>query len=98
MISLGTFVVSTWLFTHLTPGDPKFSLNVLLLGLFGETYFGWLPLFLLELFPARVRATGSGMAFNSGRIAAALVLVLVGLRMTSFQGGYAKIGLWKELQ
>ncbi len=97
LISLGTFVVSTWLFTQLTPGDPNFSLFVFLLGLFGVTYFGWLPLFLPELFPTHVRATGSGIAFNSGRIAAALVVIFVGLRMTSFQGDYAKIGLWTGL-
>ena len=97
MISLGTFVVSTWLFTQLTPGDPNFSLFVFLLGLFGVTYFGWLPLFLPELFPTRVRSTGIGISFNSGRIAAALVVIFVGLRMTSFEGDYAKIGLWTGL-
>ncbi len=97
LISLGTFFVSTWLFTQLTPGDPNFSIFVFLLGLFGVTYFGWLPLFLPELFPTHVRSTGIGISFNSGRIAAALVVIFVGLRMTSFEGDYAKIGLWTGL-
>lgn len=94
LISLGTFAVSSWLFTQLKPGDPGFSVFVFLLGLFGVTYFGWLPLFLPELFPTRVRATGSGISFNSGRIAAAAVVVLVGLRMNDFGGSYAMIGFW----
>jgi hypothetical protein len=33
-------------------------------------FYGWLPLYLPELFPTRVRATAQGVAFNFGRIAA----------------------------
>jgi hypothetical protein len=54
-------------------------------------------LFLPELFPVHVRATGSGISFNAGRIAAAAVSVFVGLRMSSFGGDYASIGLWTGL-
>ncbi len=97
LISLATFAVSTWLFTQLSPGQPGFSVFVFLLGMFGVTYFGWLPLFLPELFPTRVRATGSGISFNSGRIAAAIVVIFVGLRMSSFQGDYSQIGFWTGL-
>ena len=97
LISLGTFGISTWLFTQLTPGDPNFSFFVFLLGFFGVSYFGWLPLFLPELFPTRVRSTGIGISFNSGRIAAALVVIFVGLRMSSFEGDYAMIGFWTGL-
>ncbi len=42
-------------------------------------YYGWLPLYLPELFPTRVRATGSGFTFNSGRILAAIASVTVAL-------------------
>lgn len=94
LISLCTFAVSSWLFTQLTPLHPHFSIFTFLLGFFGVTYFGWLPLFLPELFPTHVRSTGSGISFNSGRIIAALVVIYVGLRMESFQGDYAKIGFW----
>lgn len=92
LISFATFLVSTWLFTQLTPGDPWFSWCTFLLGFFGVSYFGWLPLFLPELFPVAVRSTGSGISFNSGRIAAAAVVLYVGLQMQSFQGDYARIG------
>lgn len=94
LISLATFVVSTLLFTQMTPADPWFSLWTFLLGFFGVSYFGWLPLFLPELFPVNVRATGAGISFNSGRIAAAGVVLYVGLRMQSFQGDYAQIGFF----
>jgi hypothetical protein len=49
------------------------------------------------LFPVNVRATGSGISFNSGRIAAAAVSIFVGLRMSSFGGDYSAIGLWTGL-
>lgn len=97
LISLCTFIVSTWLFTQLKPGDPWFGQFTFLLGFFGVTYFGWLPLFLPELFPTRVRSTGSGISFNSGRIIAAMVVIFVGLRMHAFQGDYARVGFWSGL-
>ena len=39
-----------------------------LLGVFTAAFYGWLPLYLPELFPTRVRATGQGLSFNFGRI------------------------------
>jgi MFS family permease len=35
-------------------------------------FYGWLPLYLPELFPTRVRATGQGFGFNFGRVLAAI--------------------------
>src|SRR6201999_1133990 len=46
-------------------------------GVFGV--FGALPFFLPELFPARLRAMGSGFCYNIGRLVAAGGPVLVGL-------------------
>jgi MFS transporter, SHS family, sialic acid transporter len=34
-------------------------------------FFGWLPLYLPELYPTRLRATGEGFCFNVGRIVSA---------------------------
>jgi len=42
-------------------------------------FYGWLPLYLPELFPTRVRATGSGFTFNSGRVLAAVASITVAL-------------------
>jgi len=38
--------------------------------------FGWLPLYLPELFPTRLRATGEGFCFNVGRVVSAVGAVV----------------------
>ncbi len=43
-----------------------------LLGLITASFYGWLPLYLPELFPTAVRATGQGFGFNCGRVIAAV--------------------------
>jgi MFS family permease len=67
-------------------------------GVCSASFYGWLPLYLPELFPTRVRATGQGFAFNFGRILAAIgTLQMSGLLahfggLTSYagvRGGYA---------
>jgi MFS family permease len=40
-------------------------------GVFAASFFGWLPLYLPELFPTRLRATGEGLTFNCGRVISA---------------------------
>ena len=40
-------------------------------GFVATLFFGWLPLYLPELFPTHVRATGSGISYNVGRFATA---------------------------
>ncbi|HKB03714.1 MAG TPA: MFS transporter, partial [Gemmataceae bacterium] len=78
LISLGALAVSSYLFGQLDPLDPSFHVCVFLLGFVGITYFGWLPLFLPELFPTRVRSTGTGISFNTGRVVAAVVVLVTG--------------------
>ena len=41
-------------------------------GSFTASFYGFFPLYLPELFPTAVRATGQGFAFNFGRIVAAI--------------------------
>ena len=61
-------------------------------GGFTATFYGWLPLYLPELFPTRVRATGQGLSFNAGRILAAAGALQMGGLMQTFDGSYAKAG------
>jgi len=61
-------------------------------GFFTAAFYGWLPLYLPELFPTRVRATGQGLAFNFGRILAALGAWQMGALMEFFGKSYAKAG------
>ena len=55
-------------------------------------FFGWLPLYLPELFPTRVRATGAGVTYNTGRVASAGGVLAAGGLMALFDGDYAKVG------
>jgi MFS family permease len=42
-----------------------------LLGFFSNGIFSGFPIYLPEIFPTRIRATGAGFCFNAGRILAA---------------------------
>ena len=62
-------------------------------GVFVTAFFGWLPLYLPELFPTRIRATGEGITFNFGRIIAAIMVVAgTGQLVKVFHGSFAKAG------
>ena len=94
LISFLTLSASTWIFGWLTPAHPWFLWASFGFGLVGVIYFGWLPLYLPELFPTRVRASGTGISFNSGRALAAAVVLGTGVLVQLFGGDYARIGLW----
>jgi MFS family permease len=55
-------------------------------------FYGWLPLYLPELFPTRVRATGQGVSFNFGRILAAVGALQMGTLVSVLGGNYADAG------
>ena len=92
VISLCALLVSSYIFFALDPLEPEFLGWVFAIGFFGTIYFGWLPLFLPELFPTAVRATGSGVSFNWGRILTALGVLGTGQLMIEFDGDYARVG------
>ena len=50
------------------------------------------PLYLPELFPTRVRATGQGLCYNFGRILAAVGALTQGQLVNAYAGSYAKAG------
>lgn len=67
-----------------------FVLSAGWLGLISASFYGWLPLYLPELFPTAVRATGQGFGFNFGRIiAAAGQLQMVNL-LAAFDNDYSQ--------
>ncbi|MCI0705383.1 MAG: MFS transporter [Planctomycetia bacterium] len=96
-ISLGALAASSYIFSQLDPLHPQFQVFTFILGFVGITYFGWLPLFLPELFPTRVRSTGTGISFNSGRVVAALVVLSAGFLLDQFSGDYARVGFWSGM-
>jgi MFS family permease len=56
-------------------------------------FYGWLPLYLPELFHTNVRATGQGFGFNFGRILAAIGVLQTGNLMNQFQDGFSILGV-----
>src|SRR5262249_54470057 len=72
----------------------QFLAAVAVVGAFTASFYGWLPLYLPELFPTRVRATGQGFGYNFGRIIAAGGALATGFLMSDqvFNGSYAQAG------
>lgn len=65
--------------TFLTPRSYAHVLWLLpLLGFFNNGIFSGFPLYLPELYPTRLRATGAGFCFNVGRVVASLGPFLTG--------------------
>jgi hypothetical protein len=92
VVSLAALLCAQYAFWFLVPTDGSFLFWVSAVGFFSGIYFGWLPLFLPELFPTRVRSTGTGVCFNFGRIATAVTVFATGALMRHFKGDYAQIG------
>lgn len=92
LVSLGSLSISIYVFWFLTPLDGKFLPAAFALGLVSTIFFGWLPYFLPELFPTRVRATGAGVSFNFGRILAAVAVLSSTSLSDLFGGNIAKMG------
>jgi MFS transporter, SHS family, sialic acid transporter len=80
------------LFGRIDVYGPAFLVLVALAGGGTAAFYGWLPLYLPELFPTRVRATGQGLAYNFGRVLAALGAWQMGELMGFFHKSYAFAG------
>lgn len=61
-----------WFFLFHNRYDDWFLAAAFLAGACTASFYGWLPLYLPELFRTNVRATGQGFGFNFGRILAAV--------------------------
>ncbi len=86
-LSLG----SVWVFYQTNQVfDAWFLATVFLMGACTASFYGWLPLYLPELFPTKVRASGQGFSFNFGRIIAAIGAMQTGAIMGAFGGGYPR--------
>jgi MFS family permease len=92
LISLATVIITISMFQFTAPMQPVFHGIVFAQGFVATLFFGWLALYLPELFPTRVRATGSGLAYNSGRFATAFGVLAAGFLFTALGGDYPKVG------
>jgi MFS transporter, SHS family, sialic acid transporter len=93
LISIGSCVITCGIFLTLQPLHAGFVPAVFAQGFVTTLFFGWLPLYLPELFPTRVRASGSGIAYNTGRIASAAGVLVAGSLLEWSGGNYAGIGV-----
>jgi MFS family permease len=69
---------------------PYFFATAFLAGGCSAAFYGWLPLYLPELFRTRVRATGQGFSFNFGRILAAMGALQFGTLVKLFDNDFAR--------
>ncbi|WP_414663640.1 MFS transporter [Horticoccus sp. 23ND18S-11] len=92
LISLGSLTLTVAMFQLTAPLLPSFFPVVFAQGLVATLFFGWLPLYLPELFPTHVRATGSGLSYNVGRFATAGGVLAAGYVFTAFGGSYPSVG------
>ncbi|MHB8520975.1 MAG: MFS transporter [Limisphaerales bacterium] len=89
LLCLGSLVASSILFWGMDTYNATFVLMVVVVGGVSASFYGWLPLYLPELFPTRVRATGQGVSYNSGRIFAAIAALNIGPIVNFYHGSYA---------
>ena len=91
-LCLASLLVCSVLFRAFHEFSGGFLAMLFLVGFCTASFYGWLPQYLPELFPTRVRATGQGLAFNFGRILAALGAWQMGPLMAYFDKSYARAG------
>jgi SHS family sialic acid transporter-like MFS transporter len=93
VVSLGSLFISGYIFKYLSPEDGWVFLSWTFgLRLVSTVYFGWLPLYLPELFPTNVRSTGSGVTFNFGRILTAAGVLGTSALIEVYSSDYSKVG------
>ncbi len=92
LISLGSLALTVAMFQLTEPLRPTFIPIVFAQGFVATLFFGWLPLYLPELFPTHVRATGSGISYNVGRFATAGGVLAAGILFNAFGGSYSAAG------
>jgi MFS transporter, SHS family, sialic acid transporter len=89
-LCVGSMLVSVIFFRTNTAFDSWFLISVFFLGLVTAAFYGWIPLYLPEIFPTRIRATGQGFSYNFGRVIAAIGAMQTGALLNSLGGSYPK--------
>ncbi len=97
LVSLATTGLTAAMFQLSAPLEATFLPIVFAQGFVATLFFGWLPLCLPELFPTRVRSTGSGIAMNSGRFATAFGVLFSGALFVALGGSYPMVGAFGAL-
>jgi len=91
-LCLSSFLICSLIFRVFHAYSLPFLAVAALAGFFTASFYGWLPQYLPELFPTRVRATGQGVCYNFGRILTAVCAWKMGTLMAWFGNSYAHAG------
>jgi MFS family permease len=91
-LAVASLVICQFMYRTTVDFDARFLAVVGLAGGITASFYGWLPLYLPELFPTRIRATGQGFAFNFGRVLAAIGALQSGRLLDYFEGDFARMG------
>jgi MFS family permease len=78
ILCLSSLASAMFLYQFNSSYGPRFLASVWLVGCTTASFYGWLPLYLPELFRTGVRATGQGFSYNFGRILAAIGVLQTG--------------------
>ena len=98
ILCVGALVSLLLFFQGNTTFDRKFLASALFAGAMTASFYGFLPLYLPELFPTKVRAVGQGFAYNFGRIlSGAGSLYISYLIEKQFHGEYPAACSWLSL-
>ena len=92
VFSISATVLTLMMFLMTEPLNPTFLPIVFAQAFVSTLFFGWLPLYLPELFPTAIRATGTGIAYNTGRFATAIGIFAAGALFTMLDGSYSRVG------
>jgi MFS transporter, SHS family, sialic acid transporter len=92
LVSLASLAVGEYVCLAMTPADQAFPAMVFAVGFISTIFFGWLPLYLPELFPTHARATGAGVSFNFGRILTGLGVLATGAITAWLHEDYGRAG------
>lgn len=90
-LALLSLLACQWLFRSGIGYGPTFLSWTFLVGGLTAGFYGWLPLYLPELFPTRLRAMGAGFTYNAGRILAAGGTLGAGGLVARFHGDFGRM-------
>jgi hypothetical protein len=90
LLCISALAACLWFFQGNDRLGPMFLAGAFVAGGMSAAFYGWLPLYLPELFRTQVRATGQGFSFNFGRILAAVGVLQMGNLMLLFDRSVPK--------
>lgn len=92
LLCLCSLGVCAYMFRSVGEYGNRFLFCAFVVSACTASFYGWFPLYLPELFPTRVRATGQGLCYNFGRVFAAGGALFQGELVKRFDGSYAQAG------